>query len=114
MTTGPFWKTTTGAQQSPALLSPAWPGTSSTYPPHIYLNFTFKVISTPTHSARYLTDSQFSEFADLVRSMVLSTDISRQQEFLKLLKHFLDTGDCDMALQPRRHFILQIAIKVHL
>merc|ERR1719278_692681 len=61
--------------------------------------------------ARYLTDSQFSEFADLVRSMVLATDISRQQEFLKLLKHFLDTGDCDMALPPRRHFILQIAIK---
>ena len=63
--------------------------------------------------ARYLTDSQFSEFADLVRSMVLATDISRQQEFLKLLKHFLDTGDMDMALPPRRHFILQIAIKVH-
>jgi len=61
--------------------------------------------------ARYLTDSQFSEFADLVRSMVLATDISRQQEFLKLLKHFLDNGDCDMALAPRRHFILQIAIK---
>ena len=44
--------------------------------------------------------------------MVLATDISRQQEFLKLLKHFLDNGDCDMALAPRRHFILQIAIKV--
>ena len=112
MTTGPFWKTTTGGQQSPALLNPAWPGTSSTYLPQIYLDFSFKVI--PIHSARYLTDSQFSEFADLVRSMVLSTDISRQQEFLKLLKHFLDTGDCDMALQPRRHFILQIAIKVQL
>ena len=61
---------------------------------------------------KYITEGQFGDFTDLVRSLVLATDISRQQEFLGQLRHFLDTGDCDMANIHRRHFVLQIAIKV--
>jgi len=61
--------------------------------------------------SKYLTDAQFSEFTDLVRTLVLATDISRQQEFLTQFRYFLDTGQTDMSQQNLRHFLLQIAIK---
>ena len=61
---------------------------------------------------KYITESQFLELTDLVRSLVLATDISRQQEFLNQFRYFLDNGDCDMGQLNRRYFILQIAIKV--
>ena len=34
--------------------------------------------------AKYLTEAQFLEFTDLVRSLILATDISRQQARLGL------------------------------
>jgi len=61
--------------------------------------------------AKYLTDSQFLELTDLVRSLILATDISRQQEFLSQFRHFLDRGELNLSLAHHRHFILQIAIK---
>ena len=61
--------------------------------------------------SKYLTEGQFSEFTDLVRSLILATDISRQQEFLGQFRHFLDTSDRDISQANNRHFILQIAIK---
>ena len=61
---------------------------------------------------RYLTETQFCDFTDLVRAMVLATDISRQHEFLSQLTFLLDSGDLDMSVSHRRHFVLQIAIKV--
>jgi len=60
---------------------------------------------------KYLTDIQFLEFTELVRSLVLATDISRQQEFLTQLRFFLDNQQLNLSLSHHRHFILQIAIK---
>jgi len=60
---------------------------------------------------RYLNEAQYLEFTDLVRALVLATDISRQQEFLNQLRHHLDTGDCDPSRQDTRHFLLKISIK---
>lgn len=61
--------------------------------------------------SKCLSDSEFVEFTDLVRSLVLATDISRQQEFLNQFRYFLDTGNFDTSHTDHRHFILQIAIK---
>ena len=60
---------------------------------------------------KYLTEAQFTEFTDLVRSLILATDISRQQEFLSQFRFFLDNSDRDISQANNRHFILQIAIK---
>ena len=44
--------------------------------------------------AKYLTEAQFLEFTDLVRSLILATDISRQQvrpiNFKSVHSHWLD------------------------
>ena len=61
--------------------------------------------------SKYLTDTQFLELTDLVRSLILATDISRQQEFLTQFRHFLDRGELNLSLPHHRHFVLQIAIK---
>ena len=61
--------------------------------------------------AKYLTETEFSEFSDLVRSLILATDISRQQEFLNQFRFFLDTSNLDLSQANNRHFLLQIAIK---
>jgi len=60
---------------------------------------------------KYITETQFAEFTDLVRSLVLATDISRQQEFLTQFRYFLDTSERDTSQLNHRHFVLQIAIK---
>ena len=61
---------------------------------------------------KYLSaEGQFLEFTELVRSLVLATDISRQQEFLTQLRFFLDNNQLNLSFQHHRHFILQIAIK---
>jgi len=60
---------------------------------------------------KYLTEVQFTELTDLVRSLILATDISRQQEFLTQFRYFLDHGELNLALAHHRHFILQIGIK---
>lgn len=61
--------------------------------------------------SKYLSESQFTEFTDLVRSLILATDISRQQEFLTQFRYFLDSGNRDLSQANNRQFILQIAIK---
>jgi hypothetical protein len=60
---------------------------------------------------KYITETQFAEFTDLVRSLVLATDISRQQEFLTQFRYFLDSSELDTSQLNHRHFVLQIAIK---
>jgi len=60
---------------------------------------------------KYVTETQFAEFTDLVRSLVLATDISRQQEFLTQFRYFLDSSELDTSQLNHRHFVLQIAIK---
>ncbi|XP_013874362.1 cAMP-specific 3',5'-cyclic phosphodiesterase 7B isoform X2 [Austrofundulus limnaeus] len=44
-------------------------------------------------------------------SIILATDISRQNEFLLLFREHLDNQDLDLQLASHRHFILQIALK---
>ncbi len=64
-----------------------------------------------TGLADLLTRTDMAEIEDLIREMVLATDISRQADFLKQLAHYLDNGLLDMALPTYRHFMLQIALK---
>uniref|UniRef100_A0A3Q1EZ18 Phosphodiesterase n=1 Tax=Acanthochromis polyacanthus TaxID=80966 RepID=A0A3Q1EZ18_9TELE len=44
-------------------------------------------------------------------SLILATDISRQNEFLLTFREHLDQQDLDLQLAEHRHFILQIALK---
>ncbi|KAG8011247.1 cAMP-specific 3' [Nibea albiflora] len=44
-------------------------------------------------------------------SLILATDISRQNEFLLTFREHLDNQDLDLQLASHRHFILQIALK---
>ncbi|MEQ2304465.1 cAMP-specific 3',5'-cyclic phosphodiesterase 7B [Ameca splendens] len=44
-------------------------------------------------------------------SLILATDINRQNEFLMTLREHLDNQDMDLQLVAHRHFILQIALK---
>ncbi|XP_017282856.1 cAMP-specific 3',5'-cyclic phosphodiesterase 7B isoform X2 [Kryptolebias marmoratus] len=44
-------------------------------------------------------------------SIILATDISRQNEFLLSFREHLDSRDLDLQLASHRHFILQIALK---
>ncbi|XP_057678437.1 cAMP-specific 3',5'-cyclic phosphodiesterase 7B-like isoform X2 [Corythoichthys intestinalis] len=44
-------------------------------------------------------------------SLILATDISRQNEFLLTFRAHLDKRDLDLKLPSHRHFILQIALK---
>ncbi|XP_040017368.2 3',5'-cyclic-AMP phosphodiesterase 7B [Gasterosteus aculeatus] len=44
-------------------------------------------------------------------SLILATDISRQNEFLSTFREHLESRDLDLQLASHRHFILQIALK---
>nr|XP_057912712.1 cAMP-specific 3',5'-cyclic phosphodiesterase 7B-like [Doryrhamphus excisus]XP_057912713.1 cAMP-specific 3',5'-cyclic phosphodiesterase 7B-like [Doryrhamphus excisus] len=44
-------------------------------------------------------------------SLILATDISRQNEFLLTFREHLDNQDLDLHLASHRHFILQIGLK---
>lgn len=46
-----------------------------------------------------------------ISSLILATDITRQQEFLNKFRNFLNTQTLDMRQAEHRHFILQIALK---
>lgn len=46
-----------------------------------------------------------------ISSLILATDITRQQEFLTKFRNYQDTGTLDMRQAEHRHFILQIALK---
>ncbi|XP_076317316.1 uncharacterized protein LOC143229207 isoform X2 [Tachypleus tridentatus] len=46
-----------------------------------------------------------------VRSMILATDISRQQDFLVKLKKYMEESSLDLSKKDKRHFILQVALK---
>ncbi|XP_017881147.1 uncharacterized protein LOC108625558 [Ceratina calcarata] len=46
-----------------------------------------------------------------ISSLILATDITRQQEFLFRFRHYLDESSLDMRRGEDRHFILQIALK---
>ncbi|XP_047353649.1 uncharacterized protein LOC124950675 isoform X3 [Vespa velutina] len=52
-----------------------------------------------------------SELQHHISSLILATDITRQQEFLTCFRHYLDENILDMKKSEDRHFILQIALK---
>ncbi|XP_076040307.1 uncharacterized protein LOC143024863 isoform X2 [Oratosquilla oratoria] len=54
---------------------------------------------------------QISKLQDSLRSLILATDITRQQEFLNKFKRYLDGATLDMTDPECRHFSLQIALK---
>ncbi|XP_051174345.1 uncharacterized protein LOC127290025 isoform X2 [Leptopilina boulardi] len=51
------------------------------------------------------------ELQQHISSLILATDITRQQEFLTRFKNYLDGNLLDMKRGEDRHFILQIALK---
>lgn len=61
--------------------------------------------------AQALPESEREQLHDIVRDIILATDISRQHEFLQQLSGQLDEGGVDLRVPERRHFILQIAMK---
>ncbi|XP_063236084.1 uncharacterized protein LOC134538588 [Bacillus rossius redtenbacheri] len=52
-----------------------------------------------------------SELERQISSLILATDITRQQEFITRFKRYLDQNLLDMRQFEDRHFILQIALK---
>ncbi|XP_065303545.1 uncharacterized protein [Dermacentor albipictus] len=59
----------------------------------------------------HLPTSVWDEIEEQIRSLILATDITRQQEFLSRFKRYLENNVLDMADKEYRHFILQIALK---
>lgn len=51
------------------------------------------------------------QLEEQISSLILATDITRQQEFLSRFRGLQDTSTLDMRLAEHRHFILQIALK---
>ncbi|XP_031835146.2 uncharacterized protein LOC116428110 isoform X3 [Nomia melanderi] len=58
-----------------------------------------------------LPDNVRPELQRHISSLILATDITRQQEFLDRFKHYLDENLLEMRRPEDRHFILQIALK---
>ncbi|XP_064486205.1 3',5'-cyclic-AMP phosphodiesterase 4A-like isoform X3 [Ornithodoros turicata] len=59
----------------------------------------------------HLDNSVWDEVEQHIRSLILATDITRQQEFLSRFKRYLENRVLNMAEKEYRHFILQIALK---
>ncbi|KAG0427231.1 hypothetical protein HPB47_025738, partial [Ixodes persulcatus] len=59
----------------------------------------------------HLDSSVWDEIEYHIRSLILATDITRQQEFLSRFKRYMENNALDMADKEYRHFILQIALK---
>ena len=55
-----------------------------------------------------LSSVQHQELVEIIRSLILATDISRQQEFLTQLRYLLDKEELDLAQARCRHFMLQV------
>jgi len=63
-----------------------------------------------SHVVQELTEVR-PELEQQISSLILATDITRQQEFLNKFKRYLDHNQLDMSKPELRHFILQIALK---
>ena len=61
--------------------------------------------------AALLTPEDRSEMEHIIKTLILATDISRQQEFLSLLRQYQETGELDLSVKKYRLFVLQIALK---
>lgn len=56
-----------------------------------------------------LTSTCRQDIEQQLGSLILATDISRQNEFLSTFREHLDKQDLDLQLPSHRHFILQVA-----
>ncbi|XP_068198749.1 3',5'-cyclic-AMP phosphodiesterase 7B-like isoform X2 [Antennarius striatus] len=59
----------------------------------------------------HLPPDMSQEIEQQLGSLILATDISRQNEFLLTFREHLDNQDLDLQLASHRHFILQISLK---
>ncbi|KAK2856318.1 hypothetical protein Q5P01_005053 [Channa striata] len=59
----------------------------------------------------HLPPNMSQDMEQQLGSLILATDISRQNEFLITFKEHLDNQDLDLQLASHRHFMLQIALK---
>ncbi|XP_078602865.1 high affinity 3',5'-cyclic-AMP phosphodiesterase 7A-like isoform X2 [Branchiostoma floridae x Branchiostoma japonicum] len=59
----------------------------------------------------HLSLQERQDFECQIQSLILATDISRQNEFVTTFKQYLDKGDLTLHLPASRHFTLQIALK---
>lgn len=60
---------------------------------------------------KMLSRADRDEIHVIIKDLILATDISRQGEFLTLLRQYQDTGQMDLTVPKYRHFVLQIALK---
>ena len=57
-----------------------------------------------------LTTGQHQELVEIIRSLILATDISRQQEVLTRMRYLLDKDELNLSQARCRHFILQVKV----
>ncbi|KAK3090192.1 hypothetical protein FSP39_009916 [Pinctada imbricata] len=61
---------------------------------------------------KHLPQEKWQEIEWQIKSLILATDITRQQEFLSRFKKYLDSDSFNFRKNPEhRHFMLQIALK---
>lgn len=58
-----------------------------------------------------LDPTDHAKMQDIIRNLILATDIARQAEFLSVLRRYQETGEMDLSREKYRHFVLQIAVK---
>ncbi|XP_030838542.1 uncharacterized protein LOC115922934 isoform X2 [Strongylocentrotus purpuratus] len=68
-------------------------------------------VLTETGLLDHLPPEQWKMFVDHIRSLILATDIARQQEFLSEFQNILERSDLNLKSHETRKFILQIALK---
>ncbi|XP_041484507.1 uncharacterized protein LOC121431091 isoform X2 [Lytechinus variegatus] len=68
-------------------------------------------VLTETGLLDHLPPEEWKMFVDHIRSLILATDIARQQEFLSQFQNMLDGSDLNLNKHETRKFILQIALK---
>lgn len=58
----------------------------------------------------HLSESVRTKVEEEMRSLILATDMTRQQEFFTILRDRITEGTLDMSEYNDRHFILQVSI----
>ncbi|XP_022686643.1 uncharacterized protein LOC111259157 isoform X2 [Varroa jacobsoni] len=58
-----------------------------------------------------LDDDSWKKVQTAIKSLILATDITRQQEFILRFQRYMESESLDMTDYEIRHFILQIALK---
>ena len=65
-----------------------------------------------SHIFDHLSQAQWREIEYLLQHLILATDISRQSEFIKQFREYIQLGsDFSLVKSEHKHFVLQIALK---